>query len=269
MVIWQTKEPFSFGADLSDAVPAIAAGKMDEFEAMVKRFQDTSMRIKYAQVPVVSAVRGMCFGGGCEFQMHSAVTVAALESYIGLVEAGVGLLPGGGGCKEFALRSAQTAVDGDVFGQLKSVFQTLAMASVGTSAIDCKELKLLRQSDVVVFNSYELLHTAKQVALGLAAAGYRAPLPAKNIPVAGDIGIATFKASLTNMLEGHYASAHDVEVATRIATAMCGGEIERGSLVDEQWLLNQERKNFIALALQKKTQERIAYTLNTGKPLRN
>jgi 3-hydroxyacyl-CoA dehydrogenase len=269
LVIWQTKEPFSFGADLSDAVPALAAGKLDEFEAMVKHFQDTSMRIKYAQVPVVSAVRGMCFGGGCEFQMHSAATVAALESYIGLVEAGVGLLPGGGGCKEFALRAASNAIDGDVFSSLKGVFQTLAMASVGTSAIDAKELKLLRATDVVVFNSYELLYVAKQVALGLAAAGYRAPLPARNIPVAGDVGIATFKASLTNMHEGHYASAHDVEVATRIATAMCGGEIERGSLVDENWLLTQERKNFIALAMQTKTQERIAYTLNTGKPLRN
>jgi 3-hydroxyacyl-CoA dehydrogenase len=269
LVIWQTKEPFSFGADLSDAVPALAAGKLDEFEAMVKHFQDTSMRIKYAQVPVVSAVRGMCFGGGCEFQMHSAATVAALESYIGLVEAGVGLLPGGGGCKEFALRAAQNAIDGDVFSSLKGVFQTLAMAAVGTSAIDAKELKLLRATDVVVFNSYELLFVAKQVALGLAAAGYRAPLPARNIPVAGDVGIATFKASLTNMHEGHYASAHDVEVATRIATAMCGGEIERGSLVDETWLLTQERKNFIALAMQTKTQERIAYTLNTGKPLRN
>ena len=269
LVIWQTKEPFSFGADLSDAVPALAAGRFDEFEAIVKYFQDTSMRIKYSAVPVVSAVRGMCFGGGCEFQMHSAATVAALESYIGLVEAGVGLLPGGGGCKEFALRSAANAVDGDVFGQLKQIFQTLAMAGVGTSAIDAKELKLMRQTDTVVFNSFELLHVAKQVALGLAAAGYRAPMPPKSVPVAGDVGIATFKASLTNMLEGHYASAHDVEVATRIATALCGGAIERGSLVDETWLLTVERNNFIALCKQQKTLERIAHTLNTGKPLRN
>ncbi len=269
LVIWQTKEPFSFGADLSDAVPALAAGRFDEFEAIVKYFQDTSMRIKYSAVPVVSAVRGMCFGGGCEFQMHSAATVAALESYIGLVEAGVGLLPGGGGCKEFALRSAASAVDGDVFGQLKQIFQTLAMAGVGTSAIDAKELKLMRQTDTVVFNSYELLHVAKQVALGLAAAGYRAPMPPKSVPVAGDVGIATFKASLTNMLEGHYASAHDVEVATRIATALCGGAVERGSLVDETWLLTVERNNFIALCKQQKTLERIAHTLNTGKPLRN
>ena len=269
LVIWQFKEPFSFGADLSDAVPALAAGKMDEFEAMVKTFQDTSMRIKYAAVPVVSAVRGMCFGGGCEFQMHSAASVAALESYIGLVEAGVGLLPGGGGCKELALRSATAAIDGDVFTQLKTVFQTLAMASVGTSAIDAKELKLLRSTDTVVFNSFELLHTAKQVALGLAAAGYRAPLPAKAITVAGEVGIATFKASLVNMLQGHYVSEHDVEVATRIATALCGGVIERGSVVDEKWLLTVERKNFIELATQSKTQARIAHTLSTGKPLRN
>jgi 3-hydroxyacyl-CoA dehydrogenase len=121
----------------------------------------------------------------------------------------------------------------------------------------------------VVFNSFELLHVAKQVALGLAAVGYRAPVPAKGIPVAGDVGIATFKASLTNMLEGHYASEHDVEVASRIASAVCGGDIERGSLVDENWLLTNERKNFIALAQMPKTQARIAHTLNTGKPLRN
>lgn len=227
------------------------------------------MRIKRSAVPVVSAVRGMCFGGGCEFQMHSAKTVAALESYIGLVEAGVGLLPGGGGCKEIALRCGRDAVGGDVFGQVQTYFETIAMAKVATSALEAKKLKLLRPTDVVVFNSYELLHVARSEARALAEAGYRPPMPENNIRVAGDIGTATIQAMLTNMLEGRFVSAHDVEVATRIGKVLCGGDIERGSVVDEQWLLDQERKNFVALAMMPKTQERIAHTLRTGKPLRN
>lgn len=269
MVIWQTRGPFSAGADLSAAIPIVAAGKIDEFEAFIARFQDTSMRIKRSAVPVVSAVRGMCFGGGCEFQMHSAKTVAALESYIGLVEAGVGLLPGGGGCKEIALRCGRDAVNGDVFGQVQTYFQTVAMAKVATSALEAKSMKLLRPTDVIVYNSHELLHVARNEALALAESGYRPPMPENNIPVAGTIGTATAQAMLTNMLEGHFVSAHDVEVATRTAKVLCGGDIERGSLVDEQWLLDQERKNFVALAMMPKTQERIAHTLRTGKPLRN
>jgi 3-hydroxyacyl-CoA dehydrogenase len=269
LVIWQTKEPFSAGADLSDAIPAVMAGKLDEFAAMVARFQDTSMRIKYALVPVVAAVRGLCLGGGCEFQMHAARTVAALESYIGLVEAGVGLLPAGGGLKEIALRSARDAVGGDVFAQIQTYFETVAMAKVATSALEAKEMKLLRPSDVVVFNPHELLYVAKNEARALAESGYRPPLPARAIPVAGDVGAATIRALLTNMREGGFISDHDVEVASRIARVLCGGDVERGSVVDEQWLLEQERQHFVALALMPKTQERIAHTLRTGKPLRN
>lgn len=268
-VIWQDKENFTVGADLSEAIPAVIAGKFDEFEAAVERFQRTSMRIKYAAVPVVVAVRGMCLGGGCEFQMHSARAVAAHESYIGLVEAGVGLLPGGGGLKELALRAGRDAIDGDVFSNIKAIFTTPAMATVATSALEAKDLKLMRPTDIVVMNSFELLYVAKVEALALARTGYRAPVPPRAIPVAGDVGIATIKAQLTNMKEGQFASAHDVEVATRIATVLCGGDIERGSLVDEEWLLRLERKNFVALALMDKTQQRIAYTLQNGKPLRN
>ena len=245
------------------------AGNVAEFEAFIDRFQQTSMRIKHALVPVVAAVRGMAFGGGCEFQMHSARTVAALESYIGLVEAGVGLLPAGGGLKEFALRAAQAAVEGDVFTQLKSVFQTVAMAKVSASALEAKELGLLRDSDVVVYNADELLYVAKSEAKALAESGWRPPLMQRAITVAGDVATATFKANLVNMLEGGFISAHDMEVASRIADTLCGGQIERGSLVDEQWLLDLERKHFVALAQMPKTQERIAYTLKTGKPLRN
>lgn len=269
LVIWQDKDNFTVGADLSEAVGALAAGKIAEFEAAVETFQRTSMRIKYAQVPVVVAVRGMCLGGGCEFQMHAAKTVAAHESYIGLVEAGVGLLPAGGGLKEIALRCAAQALDGDVFSQVKSYFQTVAMASVATSALEAKELKLMRPNDVVVMNAYELLYVAKNEVKAMAASGYRAPLSPRGIPVAGDVGIATIRAMLTNMRQGNFISDHDVEVSTRIATVLCGGDIERGSLVDEEWLLTLERKHFVALAQMPKTQQRVAYTLQNGKPLRN
>jgi 3-hydroxyacyl-CoA dehydrogenase len=268
VVIWQTGEPFSAGADLKGALGLLQAGKVDDFKAMVANFQRTSMRIKHALVPVVSAVRGLALGGGCEFQMHSARTVAALESYIGLVEAGVGLLPAGGGLHELAIRAAQ-ANPGDPFEALKKVFETVAMAKVAGSALEAKQMGLLRDSDVVVFNPYELLYVAKQVAGSLAESGWRAPLYDRNIPVAGDVGTATFKASLANLQAGYFASEHDVAIATRIADTLCGGAIERGSLVDEEWLLELERKHFVELAQTEKTQARIAHTMTTGKPLRN
>ncbi|MEA0761078.1 3-hydroxyacyl-CoA dehydrogenase/enoyl-CoA hydratase family protein [Xanthomonas campestris pv. campestris] len=270
LVIWQQKEPFSAGADLAGALGLLQAGKVDAFEALVANFQATSQRIKYAQVPVISAVRGLALGGGCEFQMHSAKTVASLESYIGLVEAGVGLLPAGGGLKEIAARASVAAgPGGDVFAELKKTFETVAMAKVSNSAVNAQELGLLRTTDKIVFNSYEALHIAKAEARALAEGGYRAPLPARRIQVAGDVGIATFKMLLVNMLEGRFISEYDYEIATRIATVVCGGEIDRGALVDEEWLLKLERKHFVELAQQEKTQARIGHMLKTGKPLRN
>jgi len=170
---------------------------------------------------------------------------------------------------ELALRAAQAAVGGDVFTQLKSVFETVAMAKVSASALEAKEMGLLRPNDVVVFHADELLYVAKNEANALAESGWRPPLPNRQIVVAGDVGTATLKASLVNMLEGRFISAHDMEIASRIADTLCGGPIERGSLVDEQWLLDLERKHFVALAQMPKTQERIAHTLATGKPLRN
>ena len=270
MVIWQPKEPFSAGADLSGALGLLQAGDLKGFEAMVANFQATSQRIKYALVPVVGAVRGLALGGGCEFQMHTARTVAHLESYIGLVEAGVGLLPAGGGLKEFAVRASQAAgPGGDVFAQLKPLFENVAMAKVSASALDARDLGLLRKDDVVTFHAHELLHVARQQALALAESGYRPPLPARRIQVAGDVGIATFKMMLVNMLEGRFISEHDYEIATRIATVLCGGEVDRGAIVDEEWLIRLEREHFVALAQMPKTQARIMHMLQTGKPLRN
>ncbi|MCE4369630.1 3-hydroxyacyl-CoA dehydrogenase/enoyl-CoA hydratase family protein [Xanthomonas hortorum] len=270
VVIWQHREPFSAGADLAAFLAGLQAGKIAEFEAMVANFQRTSQRIKYALVPVIAAIRGLALGGGCELQMHSARTVASLESHVGLVEAGVGLLPAGGGLKEIAVRASQAAgPGGDVFAELKKTFDTVAMAKVSTSALEARELGLLRASDKVVFNAYESLHIARTEARALFDTGYRPPLPARRIQVAGDVGIATFKMALVNLLEGRFISEYDYEIASRIATVVCGGEIDRGSVVDEEWLLTLERRHFVELAQQAKTQERIAHTLKTGKPLRN
>jgi 3-hydroxyacyl-CoA dehydrogenase len=196
--------------------------------------------------------------------------VFGLESYVGLVEAGVGLLPAGGGLKELAVRASDAAgPGGDVFAQLKVPFESVAMGKVSTSAFEAKDLKLARAGDPVVFNAHELLHVARTQARALADAGYRPPLPARRIQVAGDVGIATFKMLLVNMLEGRFISPHDYEIATRIATVLCGGNVDRGTLVDEDWLLRLEREHFVALARMPKTQERIAHMLKTGKPLRN
>jgi len=261
LVIWQPNGPFSAGADLSGAVSVLQAGKLDEFEQMVATFQRISLRIQSSLVPVVAAVRGLALGGGCEFQMHSARTVAHLESYIGLVEAGVGLIPAGGGLKELAARASRAANHGDVFAELKKVFETVAMAKVSTSALHARELGLLRPDDKVVFNSHELLHVAKSEARALYESGYRPPLPQRRISVAGDVGIATFKMQLVNMLEGRFIR--------RIATVLCGGKIDRGAVVDTDWLLRLEREHFVALGQQEKTQARIGHMLKTGKPLRN
>jgi 3-hydroxyacyl-CoA dehydrogenase len=269
LVIWQTGDAFSAGADLKGMLGFVQAGQVARLESMIANFQKTSQRIKYSLVPVVAAVRGLTLGGGCEFQMHCARTVAALESHIGLVEAGVGLLPAGGGLKEIAVRAAQRAGDGDPFPEIKRMFEAVAQAKLSGSALEAKQLGLLRDSDVIVFNRFELLYVAKKVAATLAESGYRPPLPARDIIVAGDVGTATLKMMLVNLLEGRFISEHDDVIASRIADVLCGGAIERGSNVDEPWLLDLERRHFLELAQMAKTQERIQHTLTTGKPLRN
>ena len=275
LVLWQPREPFSLGANLSVIEPAIKAGEWGAIEGVVAKFQQTSLRLRYSLVPTVAAVRGMALGGSCEFILHCDRTVAALESYIGLVEAGVGLLPGGAGCKEIAVRAAQDAARGPVGTQLDQLpflrtwFQTVAMAKVSRSAAEAREMGFLRRADPVILNGFELLHVARATARALAEAGYRPPLPPRNVPVAGRTGIATLEMMLVNMRDGGFVSPYDFEIGLRIARVLCGGEVEPGSLVDEKWLLDLERAEFMALLHNAKTQERIAHTLKTGKPLRN
>ncbi len=271
LVIWQ-EAPFAVGANLKQVMEAIAAGRFDLLEKTVAKFQHTSMRIKHAAVPVVAAVEGMALGGGCEFVMHATQRVFALESYVGLVEVGVGLIPAGGGCKEFALQAhsmAQRAAGGDVFPYLQTAFQTVAQAQVAKSAREAIAMGFGRSGDVVVMHPREILYAAIRQARGLAEVGYQAPLPEREIVVAGRNGIATCQMMLINMLEGGFISEYDYEVASAVARALCGGEVQSGARVSTQWLLDVERAEFVRLLQQEKTQQRIRHMLETGKPLRN
>ena len=275
LVLWQDKEPFSFGADLSALAPAAQAGRWSEVEGIVARFQQASLALRYSTVPTVAAVRGMALGGSCEFILHCDRAVAALESYPGLVEAGVGLLPGGGGTKEFALRAAEavkhapTGGQADQFPFLRAAFGTVAQATVAKSALEAKALGYLKPADVVVMHPHEVLHVAIGQARALADAGYRPPLPPRAIPVAGRTGIATLEMMLVNLRDGGYITGYDFVVGLAIARVLCGGEVDAGTTVGEDWLVDLERAEFMKLAQDARTQARIAHTLTTGKPLRN
>ncbi|TAH50945.1 MAG: 3-hydroxyacyl-CoA dehydrogenase/enoyl-CoA hydratase family protein [Betaproteobacteria bacterium] len=271
LVIWH-EPPFAVGANLQQVVQACHAHQFDLLERMVARFQHTAMTIRHAQIPIVAAVQGMALGGGCEFLMHAAHRVLALESYIGLVEAGVGLIPAGGGSKEFALQAhamAQRAAGGDVFPWIQNAFQTVAMATVARSAHEAVQLGFARAGDDIVFNAAELPYVAIRRARALAEAGWHPPLPQRAVKVAGRDGIATCEMLLLNMAEGGLISAHDYRVGRAAATALCGGEVDSGTLVSEQWILDVERAQFVDLLKTQRTQQRIVHMLETGKPLRN
>ena len=272
LVIWH-EAPFAVGANLKQISEACTTGDFDRLERTINKFQQTSMAIKYAPVPVIAAVQGMALGGGCEFAMHAAKRVLALESYLGLVEVGVGLIPAGGGSKELALRAArwagQSGTPGEVMPNLSPTFMALAMAKVSKSAHEAIDLGFGNASDTIRFNARELLFVALKEARLLADVGYVPPVPARGIPVAGRTGIATLEMNLVNMIEGGMISAHDYRVSRAVAVALCGGEVEYGSLVDEDWLLAVERQQFLELLKTPETQARIKHMLDTGKPLRN
>lgn len=268
LVLWQRHgHTFSYGANLKDMMSALEQEQLDDIATMIRLFHQTSMSLRFASVPVIAAVEGLTLGGGCELMLHSAKGVVALESYIGLVEAGVGLLPAGGGTKELARRAA----NGPGAGLLQRVqhgFETIAMAKLSGSAQEAQQNGLVRDSDVIVMNNLELLHTARHTAQAMYAANYRPPMP-QTFPVAGKAGIANLQAMLVNMREGQFISEHDYLIGSTIAHVICGGEIESHSTVTEQYLLDLELEGFMQLLNTAKTQERIQYTLTKGKPLRN
>lgn len=271
MVIWSGDEPFSAGADLQAMLPAFMVAGVSAIEGAEAELQNTMLRIRYANVPVVAAVRGLALGGGCELAVHSARRVVHMESYIGLVEVGVGLVPGAGGLTYIARRAAENAATStgkDILPFLTEGFTAAAMAKVGTSALESRKLGYVLESDVIVPHKDELLYVAINEAKSLAKGGWRAP--AKRLfPVAGRSGIATIKGSLVNMRDGGFISQHDFHIAGLIAEVVCGGDVDAGTLVSEEYLMTLERKAFCALIEHPKTQERILGMLSTGKPVRN
>ncbi len=271
MVIWSPDEVFSVGADLQAMLPAFIAVGVAAIEDAEGFMQQTMLRLRYASVPVVSAIRGLALGGGCELGLYSARRVVAMESYIGLVEVGVGLVPGAGGLTYIARRAAEnaaTSTDKDLLPFLTEGFTAAAMAKVGTSALESRKLGYLLDSDIVVPNKDELLYVAQQQVKAMADAGYRAPLR-RQFPVAGRSGKATIQGQLVNMRDGGFISRHDFHIASLIADVVTGGDVDAGTLVTEEYLMTLERKAFCSLIVNPKTQERILGMLSTGKPVRN
>jgi 3-hydroxyacyl-CoA dehydrogenase len=272
LVVWSPGEPFSVGADLQGMMPLLASGGVAALEPEEKRMQDAMLRLRYALVPTVAAVSGMALGGGCELAVSCARRVAHYESYIGLVEVGVGLIPGAGGLLYGARRAAEEhalAPDAARLHFLKKYFMNTAMANVSKSAAEARRMGYLLPADTVVFNVHELLGAAIREAKTMFEAGYRPPLRLKSFAVAGRSAAATIAGQLVNMREGGFISDHDVHLGKTIAHVMCGGDVEAGSLVDESWILALERKAFIGLLMHPKTQERIMGMMTDGKPVRN
>ncbi len=271
LVIWSPDDVFSAGANLEALMPVFMSKGPKGIEPEEKRLQDLMLRLRYASVPTVAAVRGLALGGGCELAVHCSQRVLAMESYIGLVEVGVGLLPGAGGLTYIARRAAENAASApgvDLLHFLKPGFQAAATATVGTSALEGRKLGYVLPCDVVVPHKDELLFVATHQAKALAAAGYRPPMKAL-FPVAGRDAAATIEASLVGMRDGGFISQHDLHIARLIADVLCGGDVPAGTLVDEGYLMALERKHFCALIGHPKTQERVMGLLQTGKPVRN
>jgi len=271
LVIWSNDEMFSAGADLQAMLPAFMMGGVKAIAGAELEMQQAMLKLRYANVPVVSAVRGLALGGGCELAAYSARRVVAMESYMGLVEVGVGLVPGGGGLAYLARRAAENAASStgkDLLPFLTEGFTAAAMAKVGTSALESRKLGYLLDSDVIVPHKDELLFVAINEARAMFDSGYRAPLQ-RSFPVAGRSGLATIKGTLVNMRDGGFISAYDYFIGCQIAWVMCGGDVDAGSLVDEAYLMTLERKAFGELLGNPKTQERIMGMMSTGKPVRN
>ena len=271
MVIGNQASNFSVGANLMLVLISAQEGEWDDIHMAVRQFQRVNMAIKYAPRPIVAAPQGMALGGGCEVPLHSARIHAAAETYMGLVETGVGLIPGGGGTKEMLIRANERSAgeeDLDLFHALKPVFQNIAMAKVSTSGEDARALGYLRPADLIAMNRDRQVADAKQTALALLRAGYHPPAPAQ-IRVLGEEFLTGAKLAIHMMIRGGYASDYDGVVGRKLANILAGGAITAPQLVPEQYVLDLEREAFVSLCGERKTQERIAHTLKTGKPLRN
>jgi len=279
MVIANQAVNFSVGANLMLVLVAAQEQEWDELHMAVKQFQNINLALKYAPKPVVAAPQGMALGGGCEVSLHAAKIQAAAEAYIGLVEVGVGLIPGGGGTKEMLIRANEHAAGGedlDLFHALNPIFEAIATAKVGTSAEECRDLGYLRREDGVSMNRDRLIGDAKEVALAMVRGGYK-PLAASwqegalrtQIKVLGEPFLAAAKLAIHMMMRGGYASEYDAHVGRKLANILAGGALTVPQMVSEQYVLDLEREAFVSLCGEKKTQERIAHTLKTGKPLRN
>jgi len=271
LVIWSNDEMFSAGADLQSMLPAFMIGGAAAIGGAEEEMQQAMLKLRYSNVPVVSAVRGLALGGGCELAVYSSRRVVAMESYIGLVEVGVGLVPGAGGLTYIARRAAENmalSTSKDLLPFLTEGFTCAAMAKVGTSALESRKLGYLLDSDVIVPHKDELLFVAINEAKALFAGGYRAPHK-RLFPVAGRSGIATITAQLVNMRDGGFISGHDFHIAKLIAEVVCGGPVDAGTLVSEEYCMAMERKAFCSLLNHPKTQERIMGMMSTGKPVRN
>jgi 3-hydroxyacyl-CoA dehydrogenase len=279
MVIANQAVNFSVGANLMLVLMGAQEREWDELHMAVKQFQNVNLAMKYAKKPVVAAPQGMALGGGCEISLHAARIHSAAEAYVGLVETGVGLIPGGGGTKEMLIRANEHAAGGedlDLFHALKPVFETVAMAKVGTSAEECRELAYFRSEDRYSMNAQRVVADAKETALGLLRAGWK-PAAASwqegaqttQIKVLGEQFLSGAKLMIHLLVRGGYASEYDAVVARNLANIFAGGALTAPQMVSEQYVLDLEREAFVSLCGQKKTQERIAHTLKTGKPLRN
>jgi 3-hydroxyacyl-CoA dehydrogenase len=277
-VIGGDAEHFSVGANLMQLLLSAQEEEWDDVDLAIRAFQRMTAAIKFCPRPVVVAPYSFCLGGGAEIAIHGARRHAHAELYMGLVETGVGVVPAGGGCKEMLLRALDvvTAVHGttrnespELLGALRRTFETIAMAKVSTSAVEARHIGMLLPADRITMNRDRLLNDAKQSARELAAGGYSAPVPRTDIPAPGENMLASLKLGVHVMRQGEFISDHDVKVANWVAYVLCGGPVTPGTLVSEQYLLDLEREAFLSLCREKKTQERIAFTLKSGKPLRN
>lgn len=272
LVIGNQGGNFSAGANIMMILLASQEEEWDDINMMIHAFQQANMRLRYSTKPVVAAPYGLSLGGGCEIPLHCDKVRAAGETYMGLVEVGVGLLPGGGGTKEMALRAmdlAKKTPDADPLTFLKKTFEIIGMGKVATSAQEARSFGFLRDSDAISMNGDRVIADAKQEVLNLASAGYVQPVQRTDIYAMGEAGLAAFKIALTMMKRGGYISDHDELIGRKIAKILCGGELNHATNVSEQYLLDLEREGFLSLCGERKTQERIAAMLKTGKPLRN